>query len=337
MYEFDREINDWMNAWRNGNVATKQQGIQNGKQRPWILPREIWEEGLWEDIRSGSDNSLPVYLANAEVQKHGGSHNLKSSWVMCANLYFPFRQDLPLLAGFLKSVISSNIKSVDAIELEYAEGGQLAPSVLLCEPEGQRGRNQTSPDVAFKVTMANGGRGIILTESKFTEHSFYRCSGRKKEYGNPDIKRCLNFEDIYENIRNECYQLNWKAKTRQNRKYWDYFSISEYGQSILRYCPAAIAGYQLFRQQALAEGYLQKGAYDYVASCVAFDSRNITLIRCLRTTGVDDFTIGWSKLFDGKAKFKTFTHQQWFNWVRRYDKSGMWRDWGEYIRNRYGI
>ncbi len=334
---FDMEMNTWMVTWRKDNIKDKRHGVQNGWKRPWILPGEIWEEGLWEGIRSKSDNSLPAYLDDTKVQKHDGSHNLKSSWVMCANLYFPFRQDLPLLAGFLKSIISSNIKSVDAIELEYAEEGQLAPSILLGEPKGQRGRNQTSPDVAFKVTMENGGRGIILTESKFTEHSFYSCSGRKKDYDCPHPKKCLDFEKVLDDTKGVCWQLNWKAKSRENRRYWGYLQISEYGQSTFRYCPAAVAGYQLFRQQALAEGYLQQGEYDYVASCVAYDCRNATLVKCLRTTGIDDFTTGWGKLFDGKAEFKSFKHQQWVSWVKNNDKEGVWKNWAKYVKERYGI
>lgn len=337
MYKFDNDMNDWMVKWRKKHITDKRHGYQNGKKRPWILPIELWEEGLWEDIRSNSDNSLQEYLDETDVNKHGGSHNLKSSWVLCANLYFPFRQGLSLLTTFLRSVISPKIKSVDAIELEYAEKGQLAPSALLGEPEGQRGRNQTSPDVAFKVTMEDGKKGIILIENKFTEHSFYGCSGRKKKYGNPDIKRCLNFGNIYKNTRSACYQLSWKADGRENRKYWDFIKISAYGQSVLMYCPAAVAGYQLFRQQALAEGYLQKGNYDYIASCVAYDGRNETLKRCLRTTGIDDFTTGWGKIFNGKVEFKSFMHQQWVTWVRKNNTPGRWGDWAKYIEERYGI
>jgi len=337
MSKFDSEMNEWMVRWRKDNIEDKRHGDQNRKKRPWILPKELWEEGLWEGILSGSQNSLQTYLDKNDVKKHAGAHNLKSSWVMCANLYFPFRQDLSLITGFLQNVISPNIKSVDEIELEYAEKGELAPSILLGEPVGQRGRNQTSPDVAFKATMLSGSKGIVLTESKFTEHSFYGCSGRKKDYGNPDKKRCLNFKNVYENKESVCWQLNWKKKGRENRKYWNYLTISDYGRSVLKYCPAAVAGYQLFRQQAMAEGYLQNGAYGYVASCVAHDGRNKPLERCLRTTGIDDFTLGWGRLFKGKSEFKAFTHQKWVDWVRKNDKNGVWKAWGEYIKERYGI
>ena len=104
----------------------------------------------------------------------------------------------------------------------------------------------------------------------------------------------------------------------------------------LRRCPAANAGYQLFRQQALVEAIAQNDTYSVVISCVAYDNRNETLIRCLRGTGIKDFTREWGSLFEGKAIFASFTHQQWVNWVRQYNTKGMWHDWLRYIRDRYG-
>lgn len=64
-----------------------------------------------------------------------------------------------LLAGFLGEVVASEIRTVDALYLEYAEEGDLCPTVLLGEPGGQRGSGQTSPDLAFHV---NGRRELIL-------------------------------------------------------------------------------------------------------------------------------------------------------------------------------
>ena len=51
-------------------------------------------------------------------------------------------------------------------------------------------------------------------------------------------------------------------------------------------CPAANSAYQLFRQQALAEGIAQSGMYDLVVSNVAVD-----------TTG----TSPWTPRFSGTA------------------------------------
>jgi hypothetical protein len=253
--------------------------------------------------------------------------------MLCANLYFPFHEDKNLLAGFINKFICDQVRTLERIELEYAGDGELHPSKLLGEPEGQRGANQTSPDIAFIV---NGGAGLILTENKYTEHSFYPCSGRKRKHGNPDIKSCLDIERVLSNTNDTCYMNNWKTEKRTNRKYWDFINISDNAKQTLKSCPASIAGYQLFRQQALAEGIMERGNYEFVISCVAYDLNNKTLIGCLKSTGIEDFRSGWGCLFKGKAEFTSFSHQQWVDWVRNHDIKKHWKEWQLYVKQRYG-
>ncbi|MFH1370836.1 MAG: hypothetical protein ABII09_06075 [Planctomycetota bacterium] len=325
--DFDEEVARQQVDWRTKHVQCKEQGVQNGLKRPWILPENHWKDGLWEGIKE----SLPKYLVKEGIKRHTGCHNLKSSWMLCANLYFPFRDDKEMLACFLNKYVSDRIRTVDRIELEY-EDDKLKPTELLGEPQGIRGANQTSPDVAFVV---NGGRGLILTENKYTEHSFYPCSGRKPKYHNPDIKRCLDIEKVMGNPKDTCYMNDWDDGKRTNRKYWDFIKFSENATGTLKKCPAATAGYQLFRQQSLAEGIAQNGDYEFVISCVAYDQNNQALISCLKSTGIDDFRIGWGGLFKGKAGFASFSHQQFVNWVRENDFKGKWKTWLQYVKNRY--
>jgi len=326
---FDKSCEQRQLKWRKQNISNNEMGVQNGLKRPWILPQNNWKDGLFLQIR----DSLPVYLEENDVQPHKGVHNLKSSWILCANLYFPFRNDTQILADFLHNQICPKIETVNRIELEYAETGDFQPSRLLGEPQGTRGANQTSPDVAFIV---NEGQGLILTENKYTEHSFYPCSGRKSQYNNPDIGRCLDIDKLLNDTRQNCYMCHWQNETRSNRKYWNFIDISEHGRKILTQCPAATHGYQLFRQQALAEGFAQGGKYKFVMSCVAYDENNETLLHCLRSTGIDDFRNGWQKIFNGKTQFASFSHQQWVNWVRQHDTKNKWQQWLKYVNERYG-
>ena len=127
---FDRQMEDHQTGWRFRQVTSTECGVQLGRRRSWILPEKLWEEGLWPGIRSDSDNPLSKYLDDKEIQKHTGVHNLKSSWALCANLYFPFRATADgrgLLASFLHHV-DGEITSLEDIELEYAECGELHPS-----------------------------------------------------------------------------------------------------------------------------------------------------------------------------------------------------------------
>jgi hypothetical protein len=148
MDSFDREMEQHQVSWRQKHLLDQRPGTQNRQTRPWILPADLWEEGLWEGIRSSSGHSLQAYLRDNEVLKHGGVHNLKSSWILCANLYFPFQRDLPMLAAFLQEHLAAEIQAVEAVELEHELPAPLDPQTLLGESEaGVRGANQTSPDV----------------------------------------------------------------------------------------------------------------------------------------------------------------------------------------------
>src|SRR5688572_427492 len=131
--------------WRQKHIANTEHGRQNRVSRPWILPEALWEEGVWRGIRS----DLLAYIAGTaapghdnqqkktavQIERHTGAHNLKRSWIACANLYFPFRRDSgrPLLAAFLKDRVSPAIREVVGLELEYAEESPLDPQSLLGE------------------------------------------------------------------------------------------------------------------------------------------------------------------------------------------------------------
>ena len=101
-------------------------------------------------------------------------------------------------------------------------------------------------------------------------------------------------------------------------------------------CPAARAGYQLLRQQALAEGIAKSGVYDIVFSVVAYDARNTGLLGSMRSSGVLNFTRDWGPLFEGRARFAAFSHQEWIAWVRKHDLDARWGSWFSWVVARYG-
>jgi hypothetical protein len=335
-FDFSEDQKKKMVIWRKGNISSPENGFQNGKAYDHIIPKNLWKETLWSGVRK--ESVLPKYLLDNNIQAHAGTHNLVSSWVNSANLYFPIRNNeslTKLMLEFLKRHVSDQITEITDVELEFAfpKSDELHPAILLGEMDGSRGSGQTSPDVAFRVKTIDG-EGIILTECKYTEHSFYGCSARKideesKRINNPDPDRCMKrVQDCDYSL--VCHQTVW------GRKYLSLLKISEFGKTKLGRCPAATAGYQLLRQQALAEGIAQNGRYSFVASTVAFDNRNADLKGCLRTTGIDDFQTVWGELFKGKAIFKTWTHQEWVQFVRDNQINGEFDNWLEYLNERYG-
>ena len=336
MSTFDAETKAAQVAWRGRFVSTSKAGKHNGKEYPWILPKENWVEGLWPGIRPGEENDLEAYLDESGVKKHRCVHNLKSSWALCANLYFAHRADTAVIGGFLSKRLSEDIVGVEAVELEWAEKPPLDPACLLGEAGGVRGANQTSPDVAFAVRLRSGGRGLILTEVKFTERSFSPCRGRGRHSGNENPARCLAGPKVIADPENECHLVSWAKGRRKNRRYWEHLTFADTAPARLETCPAAKAGYQLFRQQALAEGIAGSGVYDSVFSVVAYDERNDRLLGSMRSTGLSNFTRDWGPLFEGKARFAAFSHQEWVAWVRQNDFDARWERWASWVAERYG-
>jgi hypothetical protein len=333
--DFGVQISRAQAQWRKAHLSCQEFGTYNGKRYAWILPKDDWTEGLWPGIRE----SLPTYLDRFDIEKHQYAHHLTSSWVLCANLFFPFCDEdgHKLLAGFLRKHVSQEIDKVTGVELEYAAESPLDPKTLLVESvRGKRGANQTSPDVAFLVTTANG-RGLILTESKLAEHNFYQCSGYKAADGS-HRQFCRDWVTLKDDLPGRCWQMNWASDGKhENRRYWEHIKLSDRAQSVLKRCPAATDGYQLFRQQALAEAIAESDKYQLVVSSVAYDARNSELLHCLNgTADVDNFTVGWDPLFAGRAKFRSWTHQQWAEWVRAHEGEGRWRNWLSYMAERYG-
>jgi hypothetical protein len=335
--------------WRRDHVSTAEPGVQNRVTYPWLLPRWAWQEGLWPPLRGEGAGSLHAYLAANRVRPHTGVHNLKSSWVSGVNLYFPFGADAAgraLLAGFLREHADARIRTVESLDLEWAGDHELSPRVLLGETGGTRGGGQTSPDLALRV---NDGEGLLLIENKLVEHSFYPCSARTgsgsaTRPGHPDPARCDDVRALLADP-SRCHQV------ALGRRYWHWLhaAVDAEAWDALPRCPAATAGYQLLRQQALAEALAHSSRYGFVISGVALDARNERLRRCLASSGIADVR-DWARLFRGAASFAVFTHQDWAGWVREQaagrrrgtegevrDPQSSWRAWSTWIAERYGL
>src|SRR5690349_2119782 len=102
---FDSWLTKHQIEWRRRHLSHLGAGLQNGKSYEWIVPRIDWKDLLWEGRNGPLAKVLGAYIRDSKISIHSGVHNLKSSWVLCANLYFPFGQqiaDRALLADFLR-------------------------------------------------------------------------------------------------------------------------------------------------------------------------------------------------------------------------------------------
>jgi hypothetical protein len=292
-----------------------------------FMPAGSWEDGLWPGIRSGTANALSDYLHVKGIEPRA-TYAPDSSWILRANLYFPFRRDSALIAAFLTATVDARIATVESLELDYCDTSICDPVKVLGEP--------LAPDLGFLIRSKEGGRGLIVALCRNGETSFGRCPGYSAESGNPDPEICLNFASVYEDLLGLCWQMNWENRRRPNRRYWEQIHLSELAEESLLQCPAVVA-YDLFRYQALTEALARRRrTFDFATLCVAYDARNDALRHSLTPMGVDDFTTGWAPLHEGKAGFQSWTHQSWVAWVREHDTERRWSGWSDYIHERYG-
>lgn len=216
LMNFKEKMRERQIEWRRASLPNiKGKGIQNGKRYEHILPWDQRKYNFFPDIYDDLFN----YIKVKNIHAHTGIHNLLSSWALCANLYWPFnnKEGFELLKGYLNIQIGNCIKEIISLDLEYLDDNiQLSPHNLLGEEKGSRGNGQTSPDLAIKFITIDGGKGILLIESKFTEHSFYSCSAYRKnksnKVSNPDSTRCLNTSDLINTDFNNCHLTAWNRK-----------------------------------------------------------------------------------------------------------------------------
>jgi hypothetical protein len=340
MTRFSKRRRAEQEQWRRSSLANDEPGKHDGKPYFHILPRGEWELGLYPGIQADGADSLVEHLRQERIRSHTGINNLCSSWVLCANMFFPFRQaeGREILAGFLRRQLGFAIDSCTAVHLEYehSEAG-LKPGALLGEGGGGRGAGQTSPDVAFEVKTPDG-LGLILVESKYTEHWFYECSGHKRatkgRIANPDRSRCGAFQRVLDSPGTQCHvHQAWQ------RRYWEILRpiINRELADSFVYCPAAKGAYQLLRQQALAEALASRSACSLVVSAVAYDAENTDLFKNRGIAGeIVDLRDLWPRLFRGKASFVTFTHQDWVRYVRSAAPE-TFSAWLAFVSSRYGF
>jgi hypothetical protein len=339
--DFREEMVATQVEWRRHALYNQEPGKHANSEYDYVLPSNAWELNLWYWINSGSPNSLPGYLKENGIRKPNNSHHLLSSWVFCASLYFPFREEKgrELLAEFLRRKVSPKIERVDRVEMKFqADEGALRPRQLLGEDGARKGAGVTAPDLAFVVDTAYGP-GVILVECTFAETSFHPCYGRVKHTyfrpTNPEPERCLDIQSLLESPGQQCHLQAC------DRRYWDHLSpaADENALASLQSCPAAYHGFSLFRQQALAEGLAQNGHFAMVALVLAYDRRNTDLLGSLsHSTGIANVKDEWGRLFSkGKAHFTTFAHQDWVEHVQDHDLGHLWVDWLRYVRERYDL
>jgi len=330
---FDRRVRESQVRWRTAYLPhIPERGTFGGDEYDHILPAERWMAHVWPEI----EMRLTEYLNSTGVKPHTYRNHLNSSWVLAANLFFPFAV-LPggheLLGAVLAQELHLPVASLLSVDLEFADDPPRDQATLLGETRGSRGANQTSPDVGIRYQDHDGHQCLVLIEVKYTESDFQTCSEYKKlEAGSREP--CLNLAGLL----NEPGSCPFTAKGREYvRLLQEPLRSAADHLANVSACPAAKGGYQLFRQQALAEALIEAGAYRQATSVVAWTTANDALSRALDSVTSDGLELGeWGELFGGESNFASLEHETLLDTVEASPGRPDWSDrWIEYMRGRY--
>ena len=331
---FRKEMQEQQAKWRAKALPEiEERGKWRGEPYDHILPQSEWTMGLYPEIQA----AIPEYIAKCKIKPHTAKNSLVSSWVLGANLYFPFGQLLEgkqVLADFLREAVDSRIQAVTEVILEFEEEEPRGTQSILGEAGGSRGANQTSPDVAVRVQLDDGTKGLVLVEVSFCEATFESCSAKEKALDLLDAR--MKCSDLALVLADPSFCCEQHASV--GRRYFDHLGkpLANASPAKGASCPAAANGYQLFRQQALAEGLAASGVYGLVASCLAYHEGNSALDGCLKGSGISHVS-EWGTLFAGRAPFKAFSHQDWARYVASSPSAERWAFWIEWVDTRYEL
>ena len=334
---FDAEMTDRQVRWRRHNVDTAEAGVQNKVTYPWLLPRWAWQQGLWPPLRGegpavaadvpGSAPGAPAF-GRAQPQELVGLGGqsllpLRSSPQTAADCW-PGSCAATSTLGCSRWTRSSSSGPATASSARGRCSARRAALAAAVRPR------RTSRCASTAATACCWSR----TSSSSTPSTLARRASAAGRSGAPATRtpRAATTCPALLADPGRCHQASW------GRQYWErlYDAIDAGAFAGLPCCPASRAGYQLLRQQALAEALAHTGRYGFVVSAVALDARNVGLARSLKSSGLPDVR-DWGRLFRGRASFAVFTHQDWVTWVRARDPEGSWRAWAGWIAERYGL
>ncbi|MGB5933663.1 MAG: hypothetical protein WBH57_11430 [Anaerolineae bacterium] len=308
-------------------LGVRKCGKWQGREYPHILPIQLWDLNLWEQIRAPAR----IHFLEKDIAWHHQRHNLLSSQILCVNIFFPLRDEQRFLTGFFRDRIPQ-ITRLGMMHFEY-----IGKKDYLNEGGG-RGRMRTSADVALEWYDASNSRGLLLLEFKFTEREFGRCGGATSR-GNLDRSRCRQPDRIVQAPHKMCYLAE-----RKKRPYWQ---IALDQDSPLRidlltkepYCPFRYDFYQLMRNQLLAHEIECDGDSGFRQALfgVVYHGENDRLLRMGRPFGGDRNPLrAWAGLLREPDRFITFTIQDLLAWMDQRLPSHL-EEWRGFLNARYGL
>lgn len=300
--------------WKEDVAGVAEQGEHNGVPRPFLFPRERWQENVLPTCR----DSVARHVLG-DVTLHGFVHHVLSSQAFALNLAGPFFDTPALLAPTLRALLhdelAADLESVESVEAELVD-----PENRFREP-GSRGTLMTSVDLGITWRGRRTGRALLLVEVKYTESGFGECkkggdTGGACDSDGPGIVASGG-------------ALCPLSGDPHRRTYWEWLNrLGVFRSEALAVpgpCPFRHGGYQLMRNQTLA-AVLEQGGYDRVDFAVLLHDGNVDIRRSAALIGgVSDPVEGWRSLLADPSRFHCFSAREWVD-AASDPALGAWRE-----------
>lgn len=325
MQEFDKRMREQQARYKTVTLGITAQGKWRGKEYPHILPEDKWDLNLWDGIRKEAQ----FYFNDNNIGWHKDKHNLLSSQIMCANIFFPLKQHLDVLKPWL----SNHFHDVgNVVDLDFEYIGPKGKNYF--NENGGRGQNRTSSDVSITWLDSAKRKNMLLLEFKFTESAFGECG----KQNNPDRSRCLSSEKVVNSPQTQCY------RTEVGRTYWDIIlrNDSPFRRETLtteKYCPFRYDFYQLMRNQLLAHCIQldREAGFNRVEFGVIYHADNDKLLRMSHPfDGERNPLMAWTSMLKNPDSFNSLTVQDILSTIEA-GLPGDLTGWRTYLEKRYGL
>ena len=295
-------------------MGIQEKGSWGNKEYAHILPRKRWKMNLWEGIRQ---EAVDYFQVN-KLTWHTDKHNLRSSQVLCVNIFFPFKDQLSSFNHAFKHYLPNFSSFVPgSMEFEFVDKEN-----LLCEKSGAK----TSVDVKLEWTDHDNLRNLLLLEFKFTEQRFGKCNSARND------RDCDKARQIIEDPL-KCYL------TSRGIRYWELISkkkgpIKQNELCLKGACPFRYDFYQLMRNQLLAYELEKNLGYDKVIFGVLFPRQNMKIQEMGRNK--ENPIEAWYSIIKNKNRFVSI-HLENMIAELSHNNPYIFNKWRVYLRKKHCI
>jgi len=218
------------------------------------------------------------YVYDSGMPLHDYVNHVRSSQIFCINTFFHLLAKEPTkLLDLLASKISVKLKSIESYEFEFS-----ADTNILGEWKSDENRPEeyvTATDLFVIAKSENNEKYGFLIEVKFTEGDFTKRGGYNSNANKGELRKaCNNGLELLSDF-NSCYLQGANKKSKLHRKYFDFFTKTDFKSIHFKNeCPFKNNN-QCLRNQSLLRAMIRENKIDKGYFILVHHDENSTIIQ----------------------------------------------------------